>query len=176
MGTLLVLCLHSFVLVEVLECAQFGYTAWLLVEKGGGVFLPLMLLFLVFLLLQALCSRALPIKVGGFLLLHLHLLRFLFDLDLLCCSPPPLSLLLQFLWSCREMRERTVNVCILCSLLEAEVELCWIIIIYTCNLKLVVEKTSSAYFTLPETSEHAAKQICKQHFFLLLPSTLHLLL
>lgn len=110
MGTLLALCIHSFfanVLVDVPECAQFSYTAWLLVEE---VFLQLMLFFVLFLLLQVLCLGALRIKVGEFLLLHLDLLRFLFDLDLLCCSPPPLSLLLQLLWSCREIRERTVNV------------------------------------------------------------------
>lgn len=113
METLLILWLHSFfvnILVDIPECAQFGYTAWLLIEEGWGVLLSLMLLFLLFLLLQALCSNALPIEAGRILLLHLDLLRFVFDLDLLCCSPPPLSLLLQFLWSCREMRKRTVNV------------------------------------------------------------------
>lgn len=105
MGTLLVLCHHSVfanILAVIPECAQFGITARLLVEEGRGVFLPL--LFLLVLLLQALCSNALPIEVGGVLLLQLDLLRFLFDLDLLCRSPPSLSLLLQLLWSCREMR------------------------------------------------------------------------
>lgn len=111
MKLLLGLCINSFfsnVLADVPECAEFGHAAWLLVEQG--VFLPLTLLFLLFLLVQAVFSRALRIKVeNGFLLLHLDLLRFFFDLDLLRHSPPPLSLLFQFLWSCRKMRQCMVN-------------------------------------------------------------------
>lgn len=112
MVTLLVFCLHRFftnVLADFSESAQLGYTAWLLVEEGRGVFLPLVFLLLLFLLLQVLCSSALPIEVGGFLLLQLNLLRFFFDLDLLCCSPPPLSLLLQFLWSCRKKEKNVLQ-------------------------------------------------------------------
>lgn len=58
-----------------------------------------MLLLLILLLFQVLCVNALARKDGGFLLLQVNLLRFFFDLDLLCCSFPPLSLLLQFFWS-----------------------------------------------------------------------------
>lgn len=100
MGTLLTLCLHSFftnVFVDVPVWAQFRNTTWLLVKQSWGVFLSLMPISLISRLL--LCSSALPVQVGGFVLLHLNLLRFLFDLDLLRCSPPSLSLLLQLLWS-----------------------------------------------------------------------------
>lgn len=109
-GSVLILRLHSFfnnVLGDVPQRTQFGDIAWLLAEEGRRDFLPIMLLYLVTLLLQALCMYALHIMVGKFLLLNLNLLRFLFDLDFLCCSPPPLSFLLQFLWSCRERGENT---------------------------------------------------------------------